>query len=226
MGCPLKGNSGLWSRLSVGAVLLAAGRDALIGGRPKALLELGGVPLVLRQLIALSGAGVDELAVVLDAQGDGVEAVVQAFPIHVVRAPAGDAGGAVRLGIAALNPRLDALIVAGADQPLIDAADVTALIGAYKKRGSDAAMVAPRCADGVAGNPLIIDATLRDAWLAGDADPLDAGWRDAHAAAVRWLDVDHRRYHTTIAGDADLDAFAAATGHRLLWPARPAEQPA
>ena len=35
-------------RMSVGAVLLAAGAAARIGGRPKALLELGGVPLVLR----------------------------------------------------------------------------------------------------------------------------------------------------------------------------------
>ncbi|MGA0927100.1 MAG: NTP transferase domain-containing protein, partial [Burkholderiaceae bacterium] len=65
MGCILKGGGGLYSRVVVGAVLLAAGQGARIGSRPKCLLELGGVPLIRRQLIALSGAGVDEVVVVL-----------------------------------------------------------------------------------------------------------------------------------------------------------------
>ena len=56
MGCIYKAN-GLYSRMSVGAVLLAAGSASRMGGRPKCLLELGGVPLVMRQLIALSGGG-------------------------------------------------------------------------------------------------------------------------------------------------------------------------
>ena len=56
-------------RLSVGAVLLAAGSGARLGHRPKCLLELGGVPLIQRQLIALSGAGVDEVVVVLGSSG-------------------------------------------------------------------------------------------------------------------------------------------------------------
>ena len=60
MGCILKGGGGLYSRLAVGAVLLAAGSGSRMGQRPKSLLELGGVPLIRRQLIALSGAGLDE----------------------------------------------------------------------------------------------------------------------------------------------------------------------
>ena len=67
MGCILKGGGGLYSRLVVGAVLLAAGSASRMGHRPKALLQLGGVPLVRRQLIALSGAGVDELKFMIDS---------------------------------------------------------------------------------------------------------------------------------------------------------------
>ena len=67
MGCILKGGGGLYSRVVVGSVLLAAGQGARIGSRPKCLLELGGVPLIRRQLIALSGAGVDEVVVVAGA---------------------------------------------------------------------------------------------------------------------------------------------------------------
>ena len=58
MGCILKGGGGLYSRMVVGAVLLAAGSGSRLGHRPKSLLELGGVPLIRRQLFALSGAAV------------------------------------------------------------------------------------------------------------------------------------------------------------------------
>jgi molybdenum cofactor cytidylyltransferase len=186
MGCLLKAN-GLYSRTTVGAVLLAAGAGTRLGGRPKALLELGGVPLILRQLIALSGAGVDEVAVVLGHHAEAVEAAVRHFPITLARNPSPDDGQAssVRIGLQALSPRLDAVIVALADQPLVNEQDITALIGAFKKRG-DAAMVVPRVnsADGRSepGNPVIFEATLRDEWLAGAADAACQRWRQANPA--------------------------------------------
>jgi molybdenum cofactor cytidylyltransferase len=229
MGCLLKGNSGLYARMTVGAVLLAAGAGSRLGGRPKALLELGGVPLVLRQLVALQGAGVDEVAVVLGHHAAAVEAAIRAFPITLVTNPAPDDGQAssVRLGLAALSPRLDAVIVALADQPLIDVPDVVALIGAFKKRG-DAAMVVPRVGDGrggtVPGNPVIFDAALRDEWLAGAADAACRQWRLAHPDRVRWLDTDNAHYRVDIDTPEDLARFEAATGHALAWPRVPQTQ--
>jgi molybdenum cofactor cytidylyltransferase len=224
MGCLLKAN-GLYSRTTVGAVLLAAGAGSRLGRRPKALLELGGVPLVMRQLIALSGAGVDEVALVLGHHADAIEAAVRAFPITIVRNPSPDDGQAssVRIGLQALSPRLDAVIVALADQPLIDAQDVVALIGAFKKRG-DAAMVVPRVRaeegdEALPGNPVMFDAALRDEWLAGAADAACRKWRQAHPERVRWFDTDNRRYRIDIDTPEDLERFAATTGHRLAWPA-------
>jgi molybdenum cofactor cytidylyltransferase len=223
MGCLLKAN-GLYSRMTVGAVLLAAGAGSRLGGRPKALLELGGVPLVLRQLIALSGAGVDEVVVVLGRHADAVEAAVRPFPITLVRNPSPDDGQAssVRIGVQALSPKLDAVLIALADQPLVNEQDVVELISAFRKRG-DAAMVVPRVklADGqtVPGNPVIFDAALRDEWLAGAADLACLRWRQANPSRVRWLDTDNRRYHLDIDTPEDLERFAASTGHELKWPA-------
>lgn len=176
MGCINKAN-GLYSRMSVGAVLLAAGSASRMGSRPKCLLELGGVPLVMRQLIALSGAGVDEVVVVLGHYADQVEAAVAQFPITLVRNPSPDDGQAssVRLGLEALSPQLDAVIVALADQPMIDAPDITTLISAFRQRG-DKAMVVPRLqsTDGkwVPGNPVILSGELRQQWLAGQDDAM------------------------------------------------------
>ena len=59
MGCLLKGGGGLYPRLRIGAVLLAAGEGRRMGGVAKPLIRLQGVPLISRQLVALSGAGVD-----------------------------------------------------------------------------------------------------------------------------------------------------------------------
>jgi molybdenum cofactor cytidylyltransferase len=223
MGCILKANSGLYSRMTVGAVLLAAGAGTRLGGRPKALLELGGVPLILRQLIALSGAGVDEVVLVLGHHADAVEAAVGAFPITLARNPSPDDGQAssVRIGLKALSPKLDAVIVALADQPLIDAQDITALIGAFKKRG-DAAMVVPRVVgddgQGQPGNPVIFEAALRDEWLAGAADAACRRWRQDNPNRVRWLDTDNRRYRIDIDTPEDIERFASRTGHTLSWP--------
>ena len=131
--------------MTVGAVVLAAGAGARLGGRPKALLELGGVPLILRQLVALSGAGVDEVVVVTGHHAEAIEAAVRPFPITLAHNATPDDGqpSSVRIGLQALSPKLDAVMVALADQPLINEQDITALIGAFKKRG-DASMAGCR----------------------------------------------------------------------------------
>jgi molybdenum cofactor cytidylyltransferase len=224
MGCIMKGGGGLYSRVVVGAVLLAAGAGSRLGGRPKSLLELGGVPLIRRQLIALSGGGVDEVVVVLGHHADAIEAMVAEFPVTLVRNPAPDDGQAssVRIGLQALTGKLDAVIVALADQPLINAQDIEALIGAFKKRGS-ASMVVPRVA-GEPGNPVIFEAGLRDEWLAGDANAACRRWREAHPDRVHWLDTDNRRYRIDIDTPEDMLRFTERTGHELRWPQVPAAQ--
>lgn len=225
MGCLLKAN-GLYSRMTTGAVLLAAGRGERLGGRPKALLELGGVPLVMRQLVALSAAGVDELVVVLGHHADRIEPVVRHFPVTLVRNPDPDAGQptSVRLGLQQLSPRLDAVLIALADQPLIGEADLVALISAFKKRPTGTSMVVPRVG-GEPGNPVIVDAALRNEWLAGDATGACRRWRDAHPERVHWFDSDNRRYRIDIDTDEDLRAFAQQTGHELRWPAETTAAP-
>lgn len=219
MGCILKGGGGLYARVVIGAVLLAAGAGSRLGGRPKSLLELGGVPLIRRQLIALSGAGVDEVVVVLGHHAEAIEAAVREFPVTLARNPSPDDGQAssVRVGLRALTGKLDAVMVALADQPLINAQDITALIGAFKKRG-EASMVVPRVA-GEPGNPVIFDAALRDEWLAGDADAACRRWRDANPTRVRWFDTDNSRYRVDIDTPEDLQRFTERTGHALRWPA-------
>lgn len=219
MGCILKGGGGLYSRVTVGAVVLAAGAGSRLGHRPKSLLELGGVPLIRRLLIALSGAGIDEVVVVLGHHADAIEPVVADFPLTLVRNPAPDDGqvSSLRLGLSTLSPKLDAVLVALADQPLLNAQDLTALIGAYKKRPAGTQVVVPTV-DGLPGNPVIFDATVRDAVLSGDAKLGCKQWQAQNPEAVyRWT-TDTRRYRVDVDSEEDIERLAAETGHRLRWP--------
>ncbi len=219
MGCILKGGGGLYSRLAVGAVLLAAGSGSRMGHRPKSLLELGGVPLIRRQLIALSGAGVDELVVVLGHHADRIEPAVRDFPVTLVRNPDPDAGqvSSLRLGLQALSPRIDAVLVALADQPLIHAQDINDLIGAYKKRPDGTQVVQPDV-DGQPGNPVMFSAGVREQILAGDARIGCRQWQAAHPEAVHRWTSGNQRYRTDVDSPEDIEALAARTGHRLRWP--------
>src|SRR5215210_680792 len=60
------------------AIVLAAGAGSrlrpLTERRPKCMVELGGVPLLERQLAVLHGAGINDVTIVVGAHADAVEA--------------------------------------------------------------------------------------------------------------------------------------------------------
>lgn len=218
MGCILKAGGGLYSRLAVGAVLLAAGEARRMGGRPKSLLQLGGVPLIRRNLIALSGAGVDEVVVVLGHRAGEIEPTLLDFPVTILHNADYGRGqmSSMHLGLGALSDRLDAVIVAMADQPLINSADITALIGAFKKRGSASAVVP--FVDGMRGNPIVLDAAVRASVLAGDANFGCRQWLAAHPEQVARMETSNRHYCVDIDSPEDIELFSVQYGHALDWP--------
>ena len=131
MGCLLKQGGGLYARLRIGAVLLAAGEGRRMGGVAKPLIRLQGVPLISRQLVALSGAGVDEVVVVTGYARSAVEEQVQSFSVTLAYNDAHAQGqeGSVRVGLHALSGPFDAIFIVPSDQPLLAAGDLTELIG-------------------------------------------------------------------------------------------------
>jgi CTP:molybdopterin cytidylyltransferase MocA len=225
MGCILKGGGGLYSRIAVGAVLLAAGSGSRMGNRPKSLLELGGVALIRRQIIALSGAGVDELVVVLGHHAERIALAVQEFPVTLVHNPDPDAGqvSSMRIGLQALSPKIDTVLVALADQPLINAQDINDLMGAYKQRPTGAQVVQPEV-DAQPGNPVMFSGDVREQILAGEARLGCKQWQAAHPGQVHRWATSNQRYRTDVDTPEDIEALAVRTGHRLRWPADLLEQ--
>lgn len=217
-------------RRTIGAVLLAAGSGSRIGQRPKCLLELDGVPLVRRVGMALAGAGVDEVVVVTGHHAELVEPALQGLAATAVRNPDPDAGqvSSQRLGLAALGGRHGAVIVALADQPLLDARDIEALIEAWAARPAGTEVVVPEVLDPRAagaggararGNPVIFSAEVRAQVLAAAPDIGCRQWQAAHPSRVAPFITGNRHYRIDIDTPDDLARFERETGRVLRWPA-------
>lgn len=218
MGCLLKQGGGLYPRLRIGAVLLAAGEGTRMGGVAKSLIRLQGVPLINRQLIALSGAGVDEVVVVTGHARDAVEAQVQSFPVTLAYNPAYQTGqqSSVRVGLAALNGNFDAVFIVLADQPLIGAGDLTELIAAFKKRPAGNVLVP--VVNGQRGNPILLDGIARADILASDTNLGCRHLIERQPELVHVHETSNTRFVTDLDTLEDVQQLALRTGWKLELP--------
>jgi CTP:molybdopterin cytidylyltransferase MocA len=219
MGCLLKQGGGLHPRLRIGAVLLAAGEGRRMGGLPKPLIRLQGVPLISRQLVALSGAGVDEVVVVTGHAREAIEDEVRSYVVTLAHNDAYADGqqGSVRAGLAALSGAFDAVIIALADQPLIGAGDLTELIGAFKKR--PAGHVVVPVVDGRRGNPIILDDVALARILDSDVNLGCRQLIERHPELVHAHHTANTRFVTDLDTVDDVRELAQRTGWRIDLPA-------
>lgn len=219
MGCLLKQGGGLHPRLRIGAVLLAAGEGRRMGGVPKALIRLQGVPLLSRHLVALSGAGIDEVVVVTGHARSAIEELARSFVVTLAHNDAYAAGqqGSVRVGLSALSGEFDAVIVTPADLPLLGASDLTELIGAFKKR--PAGHVVVPTVGGRRGNPVILDEVALGRILSSDTNLGCRHLIERHPELVHAYDTANARFVTDLDTVEDVEALAQRTGWRLELPA-------
>ena len=142
-------------------LLLAAGAGRRFG-RPKALLSFAGSPLVTRGAGMLADAGCEPVLVVLGAAADEVLATVEVTPARAIRNDdwASGLASSLRVGLAALPPEADAVVVALADQPLVGAPVIRELRAAF----DGGAQLAVATYDGRRGNPVGWPAPTGTAW--------------------------------------------------------------
>jgi CTP:molybdopterin cytidylyltransferase MocA len=221
MGCLLKQGGGLYPRLRIGAVLLAAGEGRRMGGVAKPLIRLRGVPLICRQLVALSGAGVDEVVVVTGHARTAVENQVRSFSVTLVHNEAYGDGqeGSVRAGLAALNGDFDAVFIVPADQPLIGAGDLTELIGAFKKR--TAGHIVVPMVDGQRGNPIVLDELACAQILASATSLACRHLIERQPELVTPYQTSNTRFIADLDTLEDVQSLARRTGWQLELPVAP-----
>jgi len=144
----------------VAGLLLAAGQGSRLG-RPKALVEIGGITLAERGVALLRDGGADPIVIVTGAAPVSMPGVITAHNPEWRKGM----GSSLREGLLSLPADRDAVVIALVDQPLIGAEAVRRLIAAYLA----GAEIAVACYQGRPRNPVLIGR---------------ARWADAAAAAA------------------------------------------
>jgi molybdenum cofactor cytidylyltransferase len=161
----------------VSAVVLAAGLSTRMG-RNKLLLTFRDKPLVVHAVDTLLASKVGEIIVVLgheskkvwdrlDDNQDRVTNVGQRPRVRLVENPDYRKGlsTSVRTGVQAISAEADAIMIYLADQPLLEPADVNRIIEGFAAAKTENKTIVVPFFKGERGNPVVLDASLRDSIL-------------------------------------------------------------
>jgi molybdenum cofactor cytidylyltransferase len=161
----------------ISAVVLAAGMSTRMG-RNKLLLTFQDRPLVVHAVDTLLASKVSEIIVVLGHESEKVCEQLEAYAsqvsngaqrvrVRLVKNPDYRDGlsTSVRTGVQALCPEAGAIMIYLADQPLIEPGDVDRIIAALAAAKAENKTIVVPFFKGERGNPVILDATLRDSIL-------------------------------------------------------------
>ena len=203
----------------VGALLLAAGAGSRLGHRPKSALMLEGVPLIQRHIMALLGAGLQDVVVVLGHHAADLAPLIQDFPVTRVYNPHPETGqvSSLRWGLQALSAPVDAVLVSLADLALINSQDIQDVLHAYAERPAHTEVVVPTV-QGLPGNPVVFSQAVRQSLLAQAEHVGCKDWQVQHPAAVHHWITHNQHYRTDMDTPQDIEMLAQTTGHRLQWP--------
>jgi molybdenum cofactor cytidylyltransferase len=150
-------------RVTIDAVLLAAGRSSRMGTHNKLLALFDGEPLVRRMAARIGAAGVAEGVVVLGHQATKIRDALGDCGLRMVENPdyASGIASSLKSGIRALPGNADGALIVLADMPEVSAADIGKLTDAFGARHGQAIVRAT--ASGQRGNPVILPRALFEA---------------------------------------------------------------
>ena len=174
--------------MKVGAVVLAAGRSQRMG-RPKMTLPWGETTVIGQVSNVLIAAGIDDLVVVTGGAREGVQSALAGMPARTVFNPDyanGEMLLTLQVGLAALDPDLQAALVVLGDQPQIELMVVQSVIMTYKQ--SAGALVVPSY-QRRRGHPWLVARSLWEALLAWQPPMTMRDFLDQHVLDIHYVNL-------------------------------------
>jgi len=117
----------------VSAIVLAAGAGSRFGG-DKLLADFEGRAMIEATLLELREAPVDEIIVVVGAEGERLRSISAKYETRIAENPrwADGMSTSVRVGLQSCGPEARAAVVLLADQPFVGREAVERLVGAFE----------------------------------------------------------------------------------------------
>ena len=202
------------NKKTIAALILAAGQGTRMGLVPKCLIHLDHQPIILRQIVALKLAGIHNITVVTGFYHAQIESVLSVEPtLHIVRNIAPEQGqqSSVRLGLAHVPDDPDVVLIALADQPLLNEQDLQELVCAYITRPVSTEIMYP-VVDGQRGNPVLMSATSVKEFLRNDTEVTCRKYIDTHASHVYKYSTQNDHFIADLDTQDDLKSLAERTG--------------
>ncbi len=215
----LERNADSGSINTTGAVILAAGSGSRLGHRPKCLLELDGVPLIQRQIRAISALGPIEIVIVLGHHSHLIAPFLLDQPVTTTYQPSDHhhQSDSVRLGVSKLSPQVRNVLICPSDLPLLTTKDYRAVFNTFQQRPPTVHFVGPEV-DGIPGHPVIFDGEIKDQITSGNKTFGSGAWRQAHHAhSLRWRS-NNTHFIRDIDSEEDRTRFEFETQRQLRWP--------
>ncbi|MBX9396690.1 nucleotidyltransferase family protein [Streptomyces sp. TRM72054] len=172
----------------VAALLLAAGGGRRLGGRPKALLEHRGRPLIEHAVAVLRAGGCARVHVVLGARADVVRERAELSGCVLVENPEWEQGmgSSLRAGLDSLaGTGARAALVSLVDQPGIGPEAVARVLAAY----TDESSLVSAAYDGVRGHPVLFGAAhWADIAATATGDRGARAYLNEHVSGIRLVE--------------------------------------
>ncbi|MCR9125217.1 MAG: nucleotidyltransferase family protein [Rhodobacteraceae bacterium] len=152
-------------------LLLAAGQSSRMRGADKLLQTVDGLPLIRRQAQVARAATTGPVLVLLPPAPHPRHDALKGLPVDTVAVPDADEGmnASLRRGIAALPSGSGAAMILLADLPDLTADDLRRVFGAVDLAG-ETRIWRGATADGRAGHPIVVAASLFDGFAALQGD--------------------------------------------------------
>jgi CTP:molybdopterin cytidylyltransferase MocA len=202
---------------NIGIVILAAGEGSRMGHTPKCLIELDHQPLIMRQIKVVEEIGIAQLTVVSGFFYERIEANLADKAVQIIRNhdPARGQQSSVRLGLEAMHADHELVMIALADQPLINARDLRELIAAFIKRPINTDIMYP-VVNGQRGNPVLLSGIFVQQFLTEPVELTCRQYIDTHRSRTYVYQTSNDHFTFDLDTPEDLNTLAQRTGLTII----------